>query len=97
MSKNPPAQSKGFTWRTLLGPCDDWPTPVADSSHSSGQQMERCEICREPISDGQPYTTNSSGQRATHVSCLEDPGPTSQQHRPAGRIWERLRQTFVRG
>jgi hypothetical protein len=96
MAKNSAAQSNDATWRTLLGPCDDWPTPVSDFC-VAGQQMERCEICRGPVGDDQPYITNSSGQRATHVACLGDPGLTCAEHRLTGRIWERLLQKFVKG
>ena len=96
MAKNSAAPSKNATWRTLLGPCEDWPSPVADSC-AGEQPGERCEVCRGPIGDDQPFITNSSGQRATHVACLGDPGPTGTEPQPPGGFWGRLLHMFARG
>jgi hypothetical protein len=96
MAKNSAAPSHDATWRTLLGRCDDWPSPASDSCVTE-QRVERCELCRGPIGEDQPFITNSSGQRATHVACLGDPGSTRTEQRPPGRIWARLLQKFATG
>jgi hypothetical protein len=96
MADHSAAPGNDATWRTLLGPCDDWRSPVADSG-AIEQAGERCEVCRGPIGADQPFITNSSGQRATHVVCLGDPRSSAGEQRVRGRIWSRLLQTFARG
>jgi hypothetical protein len=41
MARNAAAPSNETTWRTLLGSCDDWPIPTAESctAASSGASL----------------------------------------------------------
>jgi len=83
---------------TLLGPTHNWPVPAAEpitTEHRSS--TECCELCGEPIADGKAFTTNSAGQRAMHVACLNEPEPVRKEPRPTGTIWQHLRQALARG
>ena len=95
MPRNAAAPSNETTWRTLLGSCDDWPIPTA-GPRISQQQTDRCELCREPIGGDRPFVTNSAGERATHIACLEDPTFSIVERRPTGGIWQRLLRRFIR-
>jgi hypothetical protein len=75
-----------------------WLPPQPDNSASMPQNalIERCELCRQPIAEGQDFVTNSSGQRPTHSRCL---GVTSQDPagpRLASRTWLGMFYEFVK-
>jgi hypothetical protein len=93
MARNAAVPSNEITRRTLLGSCDDWPIPNAGPCISQ-QQTDRCELCREPIDGDRPFVTNSAGERATHIACLEDPTFSSAERRPTAGICQRLLRRF---
>lgn len=96
MARNAAASSNETTWRTLLGSCDDWPIPTPEPC-TSQPQIDRCELCREPIDANLPFVANSAGERATHIACLKDPTFSSAELRPNPGIWQRLLRRFVGG
>ena len=71
---HPEAETRidGYAWRILLGPSHEWPVISPERSLEAQQApaIERCELCREPINTGKPFTTNSAGQQPIHISCL---------------------------
>jgi hypothetical protein len=93
MARNAAAPSNETTWRTLLGSCDDWPIPTAESC-TSQQQTDRCELWCEPLGVDRPFVTNSAGERPTHIACLGDPTLSGAEHRG---IWQRLLRRFIAG
>ena len=98
MTTDTATKNPGFEWRTLLGPTHNWPVPAAELTAAQHRSStECCELCGEPIADGKPFTTNSAGQRAMHIACLNEPEPLRKEPRPTGTIWQHLRQAFVRG
>ena len=66
------APRKGFEWRILLGPSNDWPVFRAEPDVPKQQRpaTECCELCREPIDSSKPFTTNSAGEQPIHLACL---------------------------
>ncbi len=79
-------KNSGFEWRTLLGPTHNWPVTAAEFTASQqGSSIECCELCGEPIAVGRPFTTNSAGERAMHLACLNEPEPIRREARPTGQ------------
>ena len=98
MATHTETKINGFEWRTLLGPTHNWSVPTAELTTAQLKgSTERCELCGQPIVDGKPFTTNSAGQRAMHIACLNEPEPTRSEPRPTRQVWRHLRQAFVRG
>ena len=98
MTTDAATKIQGFEWRTLLGPTHNWPVPAAEFTTTQHRSStECCELCGQPVDDGKPFTTNSAGQRAMHIACLNEPEPLRKEPRPTGTIWQNLRQAFVRG
>jgi hypothetical protein len=91
MAATAAAPSKGFEWRTLLGPTHAWkPAEV-----SAASTEERCALCGEAIGD-KPFITNSAGEFPTHIACSSDE-PAAIGLRPARKRWRRLLQSLVMG
>ena len=87
-------QNSGFEWRTLLGPCHNWPAPLIETDAGDGQHipLERCEVCRQPVDISKAYITNSAGEQAIHLACLEENvESTTRQHGRSGLpVWRWL-------
>jgi len=92
MAATAAAPSKGFEWRTLLGPTHEW-KPAEVSAPST---EERCELCGKPIGD-RPFITNSAGEFPTHVACSSGGEPSAIGLRPARKSWRHLLQSLVTG
>ena len=98
MTTDTATKIQGFEWRTLLGPTHNWPVPASELTAAQHRSStECCELCGEPIADGKPFTTNSAGQRAMHLACLNEPEPFRKDARATGTMWQHLRQAFIRG
>lgn len=82
------AQSRG-TWRVIFGSTEGWAPPnLENAGPLAGEgSTELCELCRQPISDGQGFITNSAGQRPTHLACLGDRSETAAEGRLPSRTW----------
>ena len=61
-------QSNAAAWRVIFGSTQDWAAPKMEAldASESGAQLERCEFCRELIAEGEPFVTNSAGERFVH-------------------------------
>ena len=92
MAATAAAPSKGFEWRTLLGPTHEW-KPAEVSAPST---EERCELCGKPIGD-RPFITNSAGEFPTHLACSSGDEPAAIGLRPARKSWRRFLQSLVTG
>ena len=94
MAKDSALQNTGFEWRTLLGPCHEWPAPTIEGVDADPQlaRIERCEVCRQPVDSGKPYLTNSAGEQAIHLACLQEHAEAAErnQHRSSRPVWRRL-------
>jgi len=87
-------QNSGFEWRSLLGPCHDWPAPLIEPTTAEAQNipLERCEVCRQPVDSSKAYITNSAGEQAIHLACLQENGEsaTRQPGRSGLPVWRWL-------
>lgn len=81
-------RSNGYAWRILLGPCHDWPVLASESYAAANlyPDIERCELCREPIDGSKPFTTNSAGQQPIHTAC-QGVGQELVASRPVFTFW----------
>src|SRR5690242_15188767 len=71
MAASTASENTGFEWRTLLGPCHEWPAPNIEAR--AGQTtVERCEVCRQPVDSSKPYITNSAGEQPVHLACMQE-------------------------
>ncbi len=68
------------TWRIIFGSTVTWlPPQLDDSATPQDTSIQRCELCRRPISEAENFVTNSAGQRATHTRCLSLQPPTGME------------------
>lgn len=92
------AAQSPVTWRRIFGSTAAWLPPQVDSPESTaeGAPSERCELCRQPIGEGQDFVTNGAGQRATHTRCLGmEPGAIKEGTAPS-RTWLGLLSELVK-
>lgn len=86
------------TWRIIFGSTAEWLPPELDNSASAANNApaERCELCRQPIEDGEDFVTNSVGQLPVHTRCLGLQLPAVRESRARsdnwlGMLWSVLR------
>lgn len=86
------------TWRIIFGSTAGWLPPELDNSMSAANEasIERCELCRQPIEDGEDFATNSVGQLPVHTRCLGLQVPAVRENRGRsdnclGMLWSLLR------
>ena len=99
MAATAAAPSKGFEWRTLLGPTHYWTIPITETRTAAEQtmSMQHCELCGEPVNDGRPFMTNSAGQFPIHILCSSGDEPVAIASRRARKTWRRWLQSLVTG
>lgn len=79
------------TWRVIFGNTAAWLPPQLDNSAlPEDMSAHRCELCRQPIAEGQDFVTNSAGQRPTHARCLGMASPATTESKPPSRTWLRM-------
>lgn len=87
-----------LTWRIIFGSTAEWLPPELDNSVSAANEasFERCELCRQPIQDGEDFVTNSVGRLPVHTRCsgMQLPAVTGSRA-PSngwlGMLWSLLR------
>jgi hypothetical protein len=82
------AQSQ-TSWRFIFGNNSAWLPPQLDNAVSmpANRASERCELCRQPIADGESFMTNSAGERPTHTRCLGAASTAITEARPQSASW----------
>lgn len=76
------------TWRIIFGSTVTWLPPQLDDSAMPGHaSIQRCELCRQLISNQEDFVTNSAGQFATHTRCLSVQPPARMESRTQSAGW----------
>jgi len=97
-SDNPAAAESAVTWRVIFGNTSAWLSPQLNSpaTRPGDSLAERCELCRQPIGQGEDFVTNSAGERPAHTRCLNLESPATPVQGAAPRRWLSLLLALVK-
>lgn len=85
------------TWRIKFGSTETWLPPQLDkAARPQDASIQRCELCRQPISNEEDFVTNSAGERATHTRCLSVQSPAGRESRLRSASWLRWLSGLLR-
>lgn len=86
------------TWRVTFGNTSAWLPPQVEIPPSIPEKAasQRCELCRQPIADGEDFVTNSAGDQPTHAQCAGLPSSPAAEPKLRSYRWLNMLSALVR-